>query len=594
MMVLAVLLNANIGLAEEDESVVAEEYAPIVTASLQPSFGVGEEIAIPEILSSEDAARYIRIFKLQDAGNVASADREIAKLGDKLLLGHVMALRYLDPASQASAAATKSWLAAYSDHPDATAIRNLTNRRSPKSAKLGALPKTGYLHGYGNGSGIADEPGMSRPGKKARQTKSLRVQVHQLLRQGATKQVRALLLGNKTHPGASRFEYDEASLALATSYFADGQDEAALEWAESAAKSSGNRLPAAYWTAGLAAWRMEKYDVAQRNFEALANTDASSDWMAAAGAFWAARVQLVTRNPEGMGRWLDLAAANPRTFYGLMASRLRGDMPQFDWRAQPFTVVGRDLLLASSGGKRALALVQIGQHEQAEKELRKLHAGGASSDMVSAILALAAKANMPGLSLRLGNMATDATGLPQDNAVYPVPKWEPTEGWSIDRALVFALVRQESGFNPNAKSGAGARGLMQVMPGTARFVAGKINKDEMFSPELNLSLGQRYIQRLLEQGPTSNNLVFLAVAYNGGPGNMAKWERKSDHRDDPLLFIESLPSRETRSFVKRVLTNFWMYRDRLGQPNTSLDSLAAGEWPLYISKDGAQPRVAQR
>jgi soluble lytic murein transglycosylase-like protein len=257
-------------------------------------------------------------------------------------------------------------------------------------------------------------------------------------------------------------------------------------------------------------------------------------------------------------------------------------------------VVGRDLLLASSGGKRALALVQIGQHEQAEKELRKLHAGGASSDMVSAILALAAKANMPGLSLRLGNMATDATGLPQDNAVYPVPKWEPTEGWSIDRALVFALVRQESGFNPNAKSGAGARGLMQVMPGTARFVAGKINKDEMFSPELNLSLGQRYIQRLLEQGPTSNNLVFLAVAYNGGPGNMAKWERKSDHRDDPLLFIESLPSRETRSFVKRVLTNFWMYRDRLGQPNTSLDSLAAGEWPLYISKDGAQPRVAQR
>jgi soluble lytic murein transglycosylase-like protein len=98
----------------------------------------------------------------------------------------------------------------------------------------------------------------------------------------------------------------------------------------------------------------------------------------------------------------------------------------------------------------------------------------------------------------------------------------------------------------------------------------------------------------MEQGPTSNNLIFLAIAYNGGPGNMAKWERKSDHRDDPLLLIESLPSRETRSFVKRVLTNFWMYRDRLGQSSPSLDALAAGEWPLYIAQDTGAQRLAKR
>jgi soluble lytic murein transglycosylase len=587
MVALALLCHIHPALANEDEG-------PVVTASLSPDLVDGEEVAVPEVLSAEDVKRYIRIFQLQEDGNFAAADREIAKLGDKLLLGHVLAQRYLNSAAQATPTAIKSWLAAYGELPDAAAIKNITTKRPAKASKRVALPKAGYLHGYGNGSGIADEPGMSRPNKKARQTKSLRAQVHQHLRQGATKQVRALLLNDKTRQSMTRFEYDEARLALATSYFANGEDEAALEWAEGAAKSSGDRLPAAYWTAGLAAWRMERYEAAQRNFEALANTDASSDWMAAAGAFWAARVQLVTRNPEGMGQWLDIAAANPRTFYGMMASRLRGDKPQFDWKAPPFTEARRDLLLSRSGGKRALALVQVGQHERAEKELRKLHAGGASSDLVGAMLSLATKVNMPGLSLRLGNMVSDASGLPQDNAVYPVPRWEPTEGWSIDRALVYALIRQESGFNPNAKSGAGARGLMQVMPGTARFVAGKIDKEEMYSPELNLSLGQRYIQRLMEQGPTSNNLVFLAIAYNGGPGNMAKWERRSDHRDDPLLLIESLPSRETRSFVKRVLTNFWMYRDRLGQSNPSLDALAAGDWPLYVAQDGATPRVAQR
>ncbi len=85
------------------------------------------------------------------------------------------------------------------------------------------------------------------------------------------------------------------------------------------------------------------------------------------------------------------------------------------------------------------------------------------------------------------------------------------------------------------------------------------------------------------------DLFRLTTAYNGGPGNLNKWQRKMEFNGDPLLFIESLPSRETRLFVERVLTNFWIYRMRLGQRVPSLDDIVAGDWPRYTALDN-EPR----
>ena len=89
------------------------------------------------------------------------------------------------------------------------------------------------------------------------------------------------------------------------------------------------------------------------------------------------------------------------------------------------------------------------------------------------------------------------------------------------------------------------------------------------------------------------NLFFATVAYNAGPGNLSKWRRKSDYRNDPLLFIESIKSRETRNYVEHVLTNFWAYRLRLGQPTPSLDAVAAGEWPVYTPFDQNNVKAAR-
>jgi soluble lytic murein transglycosylase-like protein len=107
-----------------------------------------------------------------------------------------------------------------------------------------------------------------------------------------------------------------------------------------------------------------------------------------------------------------------------------------------------------------------------------------------------------------------------------------------------------------------------------------------------LDLGQRYIAHLLSNPVVQGDLFRLTTAYNGGPGNLNKWQRNMDYQNDPLLFIESLPSRETRLFIERVLTNLWIYRMRLGQRVPSLDEIAAGDWPRYVALDNEPQNLA--
>ena len=85
-----------------------------------------------------------------------------------------------------------------------------------------------------------------------------------------------------------------------------------------------------------------------------------------------------------------------------------------------------------------------------------------------------------------------------------------------------------------------------------------------------------------------NNLFKLCVAYNAGPGKLARWEQEANYPDDPLLFIESIPSAETRIFVERVLTNYWIYRLKYKQDLNSLDRVAEGTWPVYVAQDNSR------
>ena len=115
---------------------------------------------------------------------------------------------------------------------------------------------------------------------------------------------------------------------------------------------------------------------------------------------------------------------------------------------------------------------------------------------------------------------------------YPTPVWEPRGGFNIDEELIYAFMHQESMFNASAKSNQGAVGLMQVLPSTAKFITSskdvkRNNSNILKIPEINLEVGQEYIEYLLDLEIVSNNLIFLAAAYNGGPGNLKKWKEET-------------------------------------------------------------------
>ena len=227
-----------------------------------------------------------------------------------------------------------------------------------------------------------------------------------------------------------------------------------------------------------------------------------------------------------------------------------------------------------------LALWQIGRTDAIEAELARSF-GQISPDLDPAFAALARNLGAPALELRAAETAAPSIML---TSLYPVPPYEPEGGYAVDQAIVLAFARQESRFQPTALSRSGARGVMQIMPQTAatithdRSLAGA-NKTRLDDPVYSLTLGQNYLSDLLER--QNGNLITIAAAYNAGEGNLSKWQAIREDNSDPLLFIETLPLAETRDYIKRVMTNMWMYRLRLGQPTEGLDDAAAGAWPTY-------------
>lgn len=528
--------------------------------------GPGALLFPVRILSVEDAERYRKIFTLQAAGEFAAADDEVAALVNRSLMGHVLAHRYLGPSVYpAGFGELRQWLGAYADHPDAAAVYRLARGRRAKSRAL--LPRPGPA-----------ELGAFRTSRDERAA------------------VRRAAAGHQATPEKRlSVQAAERQSDAAARYFYDGEDGTALALASAKARRED---PTAHWTAGLAAWRLGKMAEAAAHFSALAAAEGVDDWNRAAGAFWAARARLANHEPERVNRWLERAARYPRTFYGLLAARALGQTPRYNW-ALPELDKRRALTLSAlPAWRRALALLQIGERRRAEMELDKLRRD-ANETLTRAIFAVASRADMPELLFRMGRSLRDDEGRPYDGAIYPLPPWQPTGGFAVDRALIFAIMRQESQFQVAARSRAGARGLMQMTPAAARFVGGGAGGADdpvpgvlarLMQPDVNLDLAQRYLAYLLESDDVDGNLFMLAAAYNGGIGNVRRWQRSLQGFDDPLLFIETIPFRETRAYVEKVLANVWMYRLRLGQPAPSLDALAAGDWPIYRPLD-PQPGV---
>lgn len=543
------------------------------------------------VLSPRDADLYTRIFTAQRAGKPAEADQLIEELGDRALVGHVLAARYLSQ-SRPGAAALREWLTQYSDLPQADAIYAKARKLRTKTDALPHRPaltpplRSGYDEGRSNFTAE-----ISLPENRALSSGDIMLtgRVNGLLRQGSPSQA-LTVLEHTLHERATTHQapvdtatLQDARAAIAAGFFYAGDATQAL----TQARMASNR-PLAQWIGGLAAWRLRDFISAEAMLSQLALAKDLSAWDESAASYWTYRSRQRTGDRKGAMAMLVKAAENPRTFYGLLATHLlKRDLP-LSWQAPTLTETHLTRLAEIPAGWRAMALIQIGERDLAKTELERLRPQG-NRNLQEALLALANEAGLPGLAINLGGMVTDDKGKTYDAARYPLPPWQPDQGFTTDRALLFAVMRQESRFDPTASSYRGAQGLMQLMPRTASLMVKKdekIDAGRLADPVINLTLGQRYVSHLAAQPDIGDNLLLLLAAYNSGPGTLARWRQDTGARqDDPLLFLESMPIRETRDYVEQVLTNYWIYGHRLNQSKQSLTQITEGRWPRAITGD---------
>ncbi len=542
------------------------------------------------VLSPADARRYRELFAVQEAGDWARADALIAALDDRLLMGHALFQRYMHPTAYRSRFdELAAWLEAYADHPGAKRIYRLALRRRPAGAPAPARPEGGgALAGYGEVLVVPPSPFPSlapeeEAGGLAREAAaSARRDFTAAVARGNLGRAESILDEPRARRWLSEAERDSLAARIARMHFAAGNDEAAARLAQAAAANLGAAAPEAQWTAGLAAWRLGDRETAARHFAVLAEAGAGAGELAAGGAYWAARAYDALGGASRAERMRRLGARHSYSAYGLLALRQLGGAPEFSWDPPRADAAAARLMARGGAARRAAALAEAGRPDLAEAELRGLYPDLARED-AAALLLLAERLNLPGLALRVGSQIAAVGGDRFDRALYPLPSWRPEGGFRFDRALVFALIRRESVFETHAESRAGARGLMQLMPETAAYVIGDSDaraiRAELYAPARNLDLGQRYMAYLARRSHISSNLIYLLAAYNAGPTRLRDWLERFDV-DDPMLFVESMPAPETRRFVRSVLANLWIYRDRLGQPALSLAELAAGRWPV--------------
>jgi soluble lytic murein transglycosylase-like protein len=505
-------------------------------------------------LSANDAQAYAMAFEASDRGDFIDAQMKAVEIKDKSLLGYISFRQLMHPsAHKASFEELTGWLSKFRDLPLAERVFSLAAKRKPAEAEAPPEPELS----------IADLHKVDLPTVDAGR--------------------------------------------MAREAFYSGDAVRALELAPAA----GER-----WIAGLAAYRLANYVQAHGFFTELAQDANQDPWLRSGAAYWAHRTASLMGD-EGKARgFLRLAAQHPTTFYGMIADRqirllatqsadtgeivrvsYDASAPQPRRNAPPLAKADPELVKFAQKhvrAHRAAALVQLGRVDEARVELRAglalarsdkerdswtklIGALGAASPERSSASAAPVKRMSPGLS------------------EYPAPELTPVGGFTIDKALVYAIGYQESRFNPAAISPVGAIGLMQLMPESAARAVGddKLKKDPspLFDASYNMRAGQDYIAWLMDRG-VGYDILRVVAAYNGGPGAVLNTLKKVGNDADPLLIIECLPAQETRNYVEKVMAAYWTYRRQWGQDTPTLDALAGGARLIDARMDLVQPPSA--
>ncbi|MBO7642896.1 MAG: lytic transglycosylase domain-containing protein [Alphaproteobacteria bacterium] len=541
--------------------------------------------SLPDVLSDVDASLYTQIFVLQENEKIEPAIKLQKQLEDDLLVNEILYQRYTSKTYHTKGQEVINWMNKYYDLPGAERMAKLANIKKVTVRKP-QLPSP-----IAGSESIETAQSETWTAKQYSEKIDKKItQFKKAIRSGSTKTARQILEDSSFKRKLTESDYGRLAGRLAYIYYTNGEFELAKKWGF---VSSDAKSEYGLWTMGLLYFKEEKYKESEKYFSRILDLHQINNARKTEAAFWAGRAADALGERSSAKKYWRIGAAHPMAFYGALSATMLGDTPEYEFFEQDCTDEDIDELRGLKYGKMALALIQVGKKDRAEQYLKYLITSRASDRTLHAVNSVATAYGLPRVSIQASSVIRDRGILEIDDdiiysAQYPLPDWEPMGGWSIDRALLLAITKQESGFKVSAKSGAGANGLMQIMPSTAKRVARrnnvKMDDIDMSKPEHNMFLGQQYIVDLLAHPNIQNNIIKMLVAYNAGMGNLVDFE-KTFKTSDPLLYIESFPAYETRNYIKRVMSNLWLYRAKLNQPLTSMEDLAGGQWPLYNSED---------
>ncbi len=334
--------------------------------------------------------------------------------------------------------------------------------------------------------------------------------------------------------------------------------------------------------------------------------------------FWAGRLHMMMKQPDMAEQmWRRVAAEYYSTFYGAighyMHEQIKGERIALEpsrstnFRLSNILINIKDAERAQAD--RVLELLRVGLKDEASCEIYEMASQGdhPATSLTKALLLYASGEWLQAIKLLDALPRSFRNALPVGFERLLFPKAydsvvaEYSSKLGVDPDLVLAIIRQESVFNPRAQSGAGARGLMQMMPATARVEAHRLqrsyvpssrrrqiervaqNRDALFDPETNVALGVHHVHRLLQR---YQNPIFVLTSYNANPKATERW-LKSIPTDDFLVFVERIPYMETRLYVKLVLRNYFYYKRWYKSPSDKvphLDALLAHDLALVQAK----------
>ena len=366
--------------------------------------------------------------------------------------------------------------------------------------------------------------------------------------------------------------WDERNL-LARRMLRAGDPAAAYALASGHRQAGEAAIDAEFLSGWIALRRLQQPDVAARHFQALAAMSHAAITQGRAH-YWIGRAATAQGDTVGAQAAYAQAAAWPTTFYGQLAIRAAGDDDAAlaariraahdpGWSVEQATaLIGQDLARA------AVLLVAWGEPRRAKAFLLRL--GETAPDAAERAMAarMALSLGLPDQAVAVARRA-GRDGLMLPDAGWPLAV-DPPDG-TVEPAVTLGLIRQESSFDIQAGSPAGAQGLMQLMPATAASVARRLNEAMSLpaltsDPAYNMRLGTAYLQALLDQ--FGGALPLALAGYNAGPSRVLDWiAGYGDPRTgatDMIDWIELIPFNETRNYVQRVIENVVIYTARRG------------------------------